>query len=267
MNPTCHWTGQLGQKGNWLLHANITNANVSYLGENVNDGIGWKLAGGGDVNRDGYDDFLIPSFQNSKGGNFAGQTYLILGKRDGWNKSIQLSKADASFIGYTHEESGFSVAMGDFNGDGYSDILIGAPYNSERGIEVGKIYLFFGSPQKWSMNTPLQDADIKFYGEKPEDYAGISVASAGDVNGDGIDDILISAEGNSDGGKNSGKTYLILGHRYNWTDMNLSDADASFVGIYPDELSGSAISSLGDINGDGLDDFAISLDFRELESS
>ena len=139
----------------------------------------------------------------------------------------------ASFLGEDiNNLAGFSIAgAGDVNGDGYDDILIGAIYNKEGGLDAGQTYLIFGKTSEWSMDTNLSNVDASFWGEDAYDESGYSVAGAGDVNGDGYDDILIGAIWNDEGGYDAGQTYLILGKTTGWSmDSDLSNADASFWG-------------------------------------
>ena len=168
----------------------------------------------GDVNCDGYDDILIGAHGNEDSGMYAGQTYLIFGKATGWAKDTNLSASDASFLGEDADDySGTSVAgAGDVNRDGYDDILIGACYDDNGSNNAGQTYLILGKASGWSMDTSLSASDASFWGEDELDYSGRSVAGAGDVNGDGHDDILIGADGNSEGGSFVGQTYLIFPH-------------------------------------------------------
>jgi hypothetical protein len=209
------------------MDTDLGDSSASFIGEDTEDNSGDTVAGAGDVNGDGYDDILIGAYGNDDGGNSAGKTYLIFGKASGWSMDTDLSNADASFWGENaFDGSGGSVAgAGDVNGDGYDDILIGAPNNDDGGSVAGQTYLILGKASGWSMDTDLSKADASFWGENALDQSGYSVASAGDVNGDGYDDILIGARGNGDGGMRTGQTYLILGKASGWAmDTNLSNA-------------------------------------------
>ena len=191
----------------------LSTADTSFWGESAIDYSGICVATAGDVNGDGYDDFLIGAYRNDDGGSDAGQTYLILGKAGGWTMDTSLSTADASFWGeHGGDRSGYSVATaGDVNGDGYDDFLIGAYANDDGGSDAGQTYLILGKAGGWTMDTSLSTANASFWGEHLGDYSGYSVATAGDVNGDGYDDFLIGANQNSDGAASAGQTYLLLG--------------------------------------------------------
>ncbi len=177
----------------WTPDTDLSTANASFWGENPGDWTGISVSNAGDVNGDGYDDILIGTHRNGDGGGGAGQTYLILGKSTGWSMDTNLSNADASFWGEDWgDRAGYSVSgAGDVNGDGYDDFLIGAYGDDDGGSLAGQTYLILGKSTGWSMDTNLSTADASFWGEDSDDRAGWSVSNAGDVNGDGYDDILI----------------------------------------------------------------------------
>jgi hypothetical protein len=237
-----------GKASGWVLGMSISSADASFIGNNYSYS-GSSVSGVGDVNGDGFDDILI-------GAPTKEMSYLVFGKATGWSKDYSLSFADASFVGETAEDwFGSSVSgAGDVNGDGYDDILIGAPDRDQGASNVGKIYLILGKASGWSKDTPMTMADASFIGEARNDHAGYSISSAGDVNGDGYDDILIGAYGSRD----NGQTYLIFGKIDGWSrDISLSSADASFIGKSYGEDSGYSVSGAGDVNNDGFDDILI----------
>jgi subtilisin family serine protease len=168
--------------------------------------------------------------------------------------------ADASFTGENEfDNSGYSISSaGDVNGDGYDDIIIGAEGNSDGAYKSGQTYLILGKSAGWGYIS-LSEADASFTGVNEFDNSGKSVSSAGDVNGDGYDDILI-------GVPNASTVYLILGKQTGWlmdTPLNQA-ADASFLG---NGWLGHAVSSSGDVNGDGYDDIIISAPLANGEAS
>ncbi len=250
----------LGKAAGWAMDTNLSNADASFIGEADYDYSGWSVAGAGDVNGDSFDDILVGVNQNDEGGNNAGQTYLILGKASGWAMDTNLSSADASFIGeFSSDGSGISVAgAGDVNGDDIDDILVGACGNDGGGSRAGQTYLIFGRTSGWKMDLSLSGSNASFRGEFSNDESGKSVAGAGDVNGDGFDDILVGAHESDEGGIDVGQTYLILGKASGWAmDVSLSSSNASFIGEADSDFSGSFIAGAGDVNGDDFDDILV----------
>jgi hypothetical protein len=249
----------LGKASGWSMDTNLSNADASYWGENANDRSSRRLAGAGDVNGDGYDDFLIGAPWNSEVGTECGQGYLILGKATGWSMDTDLSAVDASFIGEdAGDEAGRVGYAGDVNGDGYDDILIGARWDEEGGYRCGQAYLIFGRSTGWSMDTNLSTANASFWGRTSMDNFGHTVAGVGDVNNDGYDDFLLPGSINSKGPNKAGQIYLHLGRSTGWTmDTNISAANASFIGEGLVNQAGIGIAAAGDVNGDGYDDILI----------
>ena len=235
-------------------------AQYQFIGEAAEDKAGYSISTAGDVDNDGLDDILVGAYGNDEGGTSAGKTYLILGSSLVNNNTIDLANADYSFVGEgVNNESGLSVSTaGDVDNDGLDDILIGARWNSEAADSAGKTYLILGSSLGTTSTINLVDADYSFLGESIYDYSGIYVSTAGDVDNDGLSDIVISANGNDDGGSGAGKAYLILGSSLgSTTSMSLANADYSFVGEQASDGVAKATTA-GDIDNDGLDDILIS---------
>ena len=171
--------------------------------------------------------------------------------------------------------SGFSVsAAGDVNGDGMDDILIGAYRADPNGDDLGASYVVFGGSGVGATGTfELSMLDgtngFKLSGVAADDHSGISVSGAGDVNGDGTDDLLIGAHFADPNGDFSGASYVVFGGPRGWghRHLNLSSLDGTngfkLSGVAAGDLSGDSVSAAGDVNGDGTDDLLIGAPFAD----
>ena len=158
--------------------------------------------------------------------------------------------ADVILTGVAASDNfGTSVSTaGDVNGDGYSDVIVGANANDAGGSNAGRAYVYFGGS---IMNNT---ADVLLTGEAASDGLGFAVANAGDVNGDGYGDVLIGATGNDAGGTSAGRAYVYFGGSL----MN-STADVIMTGAAANDQFGVSVSTTGDVNGDGYSDVAVGM--------
>ena len=229
---------------------------------------GHTVSRAGDVNKDGIDDVIVSSYTTTQ----IGVAYVIFGGKYGY-ANFDLSTVDLSTSGLGFKIIGVSAAAafsisvsnaGDFNNDGIDDIVIGS---NGRSTQTGAAYVVFGS------KTVHSDIDLNsgtlfssgrgfiITGESSVDSFGVSVASAGDINKDGVDDIIIGARGAA---SNLGSVYIIYGHSSPFTNIDLSSVDLSaskrgfkIIGASAGDLIGSSVSGTGDVNNDGIDDVII----------
>jgi hypothetical protein len=234
----------------------VSGAAASFVGES-GEGAGNPLAGGDDVNGDGFDDFLVGSYGYD---HMQGRVRIVLGKATGWTTMSPPAEADAYYTGENQgdEFGSFMAMVGDMNGDGLSDMAFGAPHYSVGGNDTGKVYILFGRDQGWAALGDIGvEADVVFVGEAGGDEAGW-VGAAGDVNDDSFADLLVGAPGNDEAGYNSGQAYLLMGRGGDWpSGPTLTESDASFLGEHTQDLLGWQPNG-GDLDGDGFSDILVS---------
>lgn len=228
----------------------LAEARINGNADNLNpETITWV----GDVNADGFQDLAIGSRLASQQGNFAGAVYLFLGPILPGTQST--ADADAIWLGeLAGDQAGTSIAgNADVNADGFSDILIGAPFYDNGPIgDCGAVYLILGSANP--SGGILSNVSAKWIGESPANQAGKSV-TLGDINNDGFDDVIASAIGYNQPFENAGAIYMVLGSDQPQSG-NLSQANAKWTGEAQTDMAGTAIKS-GDVNQDGFDDILI----------
>ena len=230
---------------------------------------GVSVSSAGDINGDGFDDIIVGANLGDAGGNNSGQAYVIFGKAGGFS-NIDLNNpmglSGFTIVGDTSDDSaGFSVsAAGDVNGDGFGDVIVGAPFSDDGlGTGPGAAYVIFGHAGTFSTIdlSSLGSAGFIIGGDANADAAGWSASAAGDVNGDGFDDLIVGAPSNDAGGNYAGSAYVIYGHAGPFSTIDLTGLPSAsgFVvqGDLPDDRAGQSVSAAGDVNGDGVDDLVI----------
>jgi len=231
-----------------------TAADATLTGGEESASVGSALASGCDLTGDDQDDLVVGSYRHEGvAGVFSGSVHVVPGTTTG---SQVLSDVSVVLEGVASQDwAGWSVACGgDFNGDGQDDLLVGAHlHDGLSQTDAGAVYVLFGPI---TSGGSLAQADVILEGEAAQDNAGYAVASAGDVNDDGFDDILIGAPGRSEGATAAGVTYLVRGGP-GLASSSLLQATARFVGLAADDEAGKAVSGAGDLDLDGYDDLVI----------
>ncbi|MEW5702233.1 MAG: FG-GAP-like repeat-containing protein [Candidatus Zixiibacteriota bacterium] len=221
---------------------------MTLTGQAPRDWFGSAVAAAGDVNRDGYDDILVGANANDAGAFNAGRAYLFYGRSGPFPIAIPAGSADLIITGNTEADYlGSSVAgLGDVDGDTLPDLLIGAPSYTVGTPGPGRAFIYSGKTGALVRT---------FTGEAGGDQFGLAVANAGDANGDGIDDVIIGAQGNDAAGPQAGRAYLYSG------------STGALLHILTGEASGgnfgAAVAGTGDVTGDGRADILVGAPYLE----
>jgi VCBS repeat-containing protein len=240
---------------------------------------GFSVSGAGDVNGDGIDDLIIgaPLAYGSTTASYGygGEAYVVFGSAAGFGASFELSSLAAgdgstgfAVLGQNSDYAGTAVSSaGDINGDGIDDLIVGALYANGDAAYSGGAYVVFGTNAGFGPTlevSALNGADgFAILGIQAYDYSGRSVSGAGDVNGDGIDDLIVGSYAYGSNGPYSGQAYVVFGSNTTpfAAELDLSGLNGAngfaINGVDAYDRAGFAVSGAGDINGDGFNDLIV----------
>ncbi len=272
--------GHAGQFAPVLELSDLDGSNGFSMPGTTSRGIsGRSVSAAGDINNDGFDDLIIGGPDADPGGIIdAGTSYVVFGHSGNFQAQVPLEKLDGkngfAMHGFKDDgRAGFSVSgAGDVNGDDIDDVIIGAPTLNfaqvgEPGVGTGNTYVVFGHEGNFPTSLELSALDgsngFTIPGFSLKDVLGRSVSAAGDINNDGIDDVIIGAAGGDPVGRpEAGQSFVIFGKTSPFApglDVSTLDGNNGFTinGRVENDNSGFKVSGVGDVNGDGIDDLLV----------
>ncbi len=235
----------------------------------INNSSRFHISSAGDVNGDGLADLIVGAPFNVLGNESRGANFVVFGNNDG--TAVELSDVESGAGGFvinrvgSRDFDGDSVSSaGDINGDGLADLIVGTSYDDPNGKKSGASFVVFGKSDSTAVElSNVEDGNGGFVinGVSKFDFSGDSVSSAGDVNDDGLADLIVGASGDDPNRQKSGASFVVFG-KTDGMALELSAVEngtGGFVinGVDRYDLSGFSVSSAGDVNGDGLADLIV----------
>ena len=240
----------------WIDDTPVSSAEFSVYGDNSNDEIASSMAGG-DLTGDGVNDLIIGANNVNITGHRTGAVFIIAGPLI--ESASNISSTATTVISGTSGggQTGDDVAVSDVNDDGNDDLLIASPQVNPSGIgsEAGIVSLFYGPIDG---DTDTLDADVTFEGTDVGGHLGRGLAGGGDLDGDGLPDIVMAAPKLSEHTATAGAIYVFGGDSsLDASFFSADDRDAKVYSTSPDMQFGDSLTFIGDANGDGRDDLLI----------
>ena len=254
-----------------LEDTTVDSADIIITGEDAGDRFGSTISSGGDLDGDGLEDVVITSLEDSTYATDGGAVSVFIGGDVPWGSSISVQDR-SSHIAANENNNGFGSAVsivGDVNGDGRDDLLIGAPGAKAHGTNTGAAFLFLGHATNFvTGSSRIQAAaNARYNGVDSHNLAGTAVTGLGDVDDDGYTEFAISAPKNSDNGESSGAVYIMLEpDRTGTHDLN-DHADVILKGPSRSNRVGDSLVGQIDMDNDGVSDLVIGAPSFDADSS
>ena len=237
--------------------ANPATADTRLESNQVGARLGISVAAAGDVNADGFGDVIVGADSYDAGQTDEGAAFVFLGGPTGIADAIPLTAHAQLESDQAGADWGDSVASaGDVNGDGYADVIVGAPLYDDGEVDEGAAFVFLGGPTGVAHGNP-STAHAVLEGNQASAAMGTSVASAGDVDGDGFADTIVGASTYDAGELQEGAAFVFRGSAAGIAGTGPATADARLESDQVNALLGTSVASAGDVNGDGFADVIV----------
>ncbi len=259
--------GALAQPGWVLSHQKICDTDGDFTGAlDDGDNCGHSVASLGDLDGDGVGDIAVGAIYDDDGGTDRGGVWILFLKADGTVKTHQkISATRGGFtgaLGYADRFGGSVASLGDHDGDGVGDLVVGAPNDDDGGENRGAVWiLFINTNGTVKSHQKISATQGGFIGELVDHtHFGNSVTALGDLDGDGVDDMAVGAWGDDDGGENRGAVWVLLLNTDGTvkTHQKISDTQGGFTGALADLATfGGSVAAIDDYDGDRVGDLAV----------
>ncbi len=247
-----HDDTQVDEGGAFVYHGSAAGLSPAAVwtaaGAQASAQLGVSVATAGDVNGDGYADVIVGADLYDNGEASEGRAFVYHGSASGLSAAaVWTAESDQP-----NAHFGFSVGTaGDVNGDGYADVIAGANFYDNGQTEEGRAFVYHGSAAGLSLaagwTAESNQASAQF---------GFSVATAGDVNGDGYADVIAGASGYDNGQTDEGRAFVYHGSAAGLSSAAAWTAESNQAGA----RFGLSVATAGDVNGDGYADATVGAD-------
>ena len=233
---------------------------------NEHDLFGNSVESIGDLNGDGIIDLAVGAFADDDGASNAGAVWILFMNSDGKIKSHQkISSLEGGFTGILESQDFFgsgAAPIGDLDGDGIGDIVVGAWGDDDGAVDAGAIWiLFMNSDGKVKSHQKISNFEGGFTGElENDDNFGHSVTPIDDLDNDGVPDIVVTARANASVSNNTGAAWILFLKPDGTvkSHQKINNIEGNFTGtLDPEDEFGSSVAAIGDLNEDGITDILV----------
>ncbi len=241
---------------NGIPNGNPSTASATLQSDQASAYLGYSVAAAGDVNGDGYADVIVGAPNYDAGQADEGAAFVFLGGASGIPSGSPATASATLQSNQVNAQLGVSVAgAGDVNGDGYADVVVGAGLYDAGQTDEGAAFVFMGGPSGIPNGNPATAAATLQSDQASANL--VTVAGAGDVNGDGFDDVIVGADSYDAGQTDEGAAFVFLGGPNGIPSGNPTTASATIQSNQASAYLAGGLAGAGDVNGDGYDDVIV----------